>query len=118
MRTAQHSPLPTAHCPLTHVLQIKPFNRTCTTGRLVYIDDHGQPLKLEDARTEPTVKFSSSSSERLDPGQETTESMDVEFPAEALKTARLKEIRVDLAYTTSPYREGTLRIPVSIGGRP
>jgi len=44
--------------------------------------------------------------------------MDVEFPAAALKTARLKEIRVELAYITSPYRSDTLRIPVSIGGRP
>jgi len=69
----------------------------------------------EDARSEPTVKFSSSSN--LDPGQETTESMDVEFPAEALKAARLKEIRVDLAY--SPHRtRGDASHPVSIGGRP
>ena len=107
---------------LSGILRLKNTSKDQTVrlvaGKIVYIDDHGQPLKLEDARTEPTVKFSSSSSERLDPGQETTESMDVEFPAEALKTARLKEIRVDLAYTTSPYREGTLRIPVSIGGRP
>ena len=42
----------------------------------------------------------------------------MEFPAAALKTARLKEIRVELAYITSPYRSDTLRIPVSIGGRP
>jgi hypothetical protein len=105
---------------LTGILRLKNSSTNQTVrlvaGKILYVDAHGQPIKLEDARSEPTVKFSSSSN--LDPGQETTESMDVEFPAEALKAARLKEIRVDLAYITSPYREETLRIPVSIGGRP
>jgi uncharacterized membrane protein YeaQ/YmgE (transglycosylase-associated protein family) len=109
-----------AQAKLTGILRLKNTSTNQTVrlvaGKILYVDAQGQPIKLEDARSEPTVKFSSSSN--LDPGQETTESMDVEFPAEALKTARLKEIRVDLAYITSPYREETLRIPVSIGGRP
>ena len=109
-----------APAKLTGILRLKNTSTNQTVrlvaGKILYVDAHGQPIKLEDARSEPTVKFSSSST--LDPGQETTESMDVEFPAEALKAARLKEIRVDLAYITSPYREETLRIPVSIGGRP
>ena len=107
---------------LTGILRLKNTSSSQTVrlvaGKILYMDAHGQPIKLEEARTEPTVKFASSGNDRLDPGQETTESMDVEFPAEALKTARLKEIRVDLAYITSPYRQDTLRIPVSIGDRP
>jgi uncharacterized membrane protein YeaQ/YmgE (transglycosylase-associated protein family) len=83
-------------------------------GKIQYIDAHGQPIKLEDARTEPALKFSSSG-ERLDPGQETTESVDVEFPAEALKAKKLAQIRVDLAYVPSPYRDETLTFAVSIG---
>jgi uncharacterized membrane protein YeaQ/YmgE (transglycosylase-associated protein family) len=86
-------------------------------AKIRYLDAQGQPIKLEDARTEPTLRFASSSSDRLDPGQETTEAMDLDFPAEALKSARLKEIILDLAYITSPYREETVRFPVSIGGR-
>jgi uncharacterized membrane protein YeaQ/YmgE (transglycosylase-associated protein family) len=86
-------------------------------AKIRYLDTQGQPIKLEDARTEPTLRFASSSSDRLDPGQETTEAMDLDFPAEALKSARLKEIILDLAYITSPYREETVRFPVSIGGR-
>ena len=109
-----------AQAKLTGILRLKnsATNQTVrlVAGKILYIDAQGRPIKLEDARSEPTVRFSSSST--LDPGQETTESIDVEFPAEALKTARLKEIRVDLAYITSPYHEDTLRIPVSIGGRP
>ena len=82
-------------------------------GKIVYIDAQGQPIKLEDARTEPALKFSS---ERLDPGQETTESMDVDFPAEALKAKKLARIRVDLAYVPSPYKQETLNFAVTIGG--
>ena len=85
------------------------------SAKLRYIDAAGQPIKLEDMRTEPAVRFTSSTSDRLDPGQEVSESMDVDFPAEALKDKRLKEIRLDLAYITSPYREATGQFPVSIG---
>lgn len=106
---------------LTGILRLKNTSANQTVrlvvGKLRYIDAQGQPIKLEDTRTEPTVKFASSSNDRLDPGQETTESMDVDFPAEALKAARLKEIRLELAYITSPYREETVHFPVSIGAR-
>jgi len=44
-------------------------------------------------------------SERLDPGQDATQSLDVEFPAEALRAKKLKEIRLELAY-----------IPVTVPG--
>ncbi len=84
-------------------------------GKLLYIDAQGQPIKLEDARTEPTLKFATYGSERLDPGQEATQSLDVEFPAEALKAKRLKEIRLELAYIPSPFREETVNFAVSIG---
>jgi hypothetical protein len=84
-------------------------------GTIKYIDAQGQPIKLEDARTEPTFKLTEYSSERLDPGQEATQSVDVEFPAEALKAKRLKEIRLELAYIPSPYHEETVNFTVSIG---
>ena len=84
-------------------------------GKLLYIDAQGQPIKLEDARTEPTLKFATYGSERLDPGQEATQSLDVEFPAEALKAKRLKEIRLELAYIPSPFREEKVNFAVSIG---
>lgn len=84
-------------------------------GTIKYIDAQGQPIKLEDARTEPTFKFSAYSSERLDPGQEATQSLDVEFPAEALKAKTLTAVRLELVYIPSPYRAETVNFPVSIG---
>jgi hypothetical protein len=41
------------------------------------------------------LKFSAGT-ERLDPGQETTESLDVDFPAAALKAGTLKSIRLNV----------------------
>lgn len=85
------------------------------TGRLLYIDTRGQPISLDEARTEPTVRFPTSGRNRLDPGQEAIQFLAVEFPGEALRTQRLGEIRLELAYVPSPYRTKTVNVIVSIG---
>ncbi len=86
-------------------------------GKIQYIDAQGQAIKLEATRTEPTIKFATYGAERLDPGQEATQSLDVDFPAEALKAKKLKEIRLELAYIPSPYKEETVKFTVVIGGQ-
>lgn len=86
-------------------------------GKIRYIDAQGQTIKLEETRTEPTLKFSTYGNDRLDPGQEATQSLDVDFPAEALKAKRLKEIRLELAYIPSPYREETVNFVVAIDSK-
>lgn len=84
-------------------------------GTFQFVDAQGQLIKMEEKRTEPTLKFTSyGSGDRLDPGQETSQSVDVDFPADALKTKRLKEIRLDLAFIPSPYKAETLNFGVSI----
>jgi len=59
-------------------------------GRISYIDAQGKPIALEDNRTAPTVRFAGSygNTERLDPGQDTTQTIEAEFPVEALKAKR------------------------------
>ena len=87
-------------------------------GKIQYIDVQGQPIKLEATRTEPTIKFTTyGAAERLDPGQDATQKLDVDFPAEALKAKKLKEIRLDLVYIPSPYKEEAVSFTVSIGGQ-
>jgi hypothetical protein len=104
---------------LTGTLKLKNTSANQTVrlvaGKILYIDAQGQPIKLEAARPEPTVKFAMYGKEQLDPGQDATQSLDVEFPAEALKAKKLKEIRLELAYIPSPYREETVNFVVSIG---
>jgi uncharacterized membrane protein YeaQ/YmgE (transglycosylase-associated protein family) len=105
---------------LTGTLRLKNTSANQTVrlleGKLLYIDAQGKPINLENARTEPTFKFATyGSSERLDPGQDAIQSLDMEFPAEALKPKNLKEIRLEFAYIPSPYRAETVNFPVSIG---
>jgi len=85
-------------------------------GRVLYIDMQGRPIPLEDKRAEPTLKVSQSygSQERLDPGQDASQPVEADFPAEALKMKRLKEIRLELLYIPSAYRQETMNFGVSI----
>ena len=88
-------------------------------GKILYIDAQGQPIMLEEKRTEPTIKVASSygSTERLDPGQDATQALEAEFPVEALKAKKLKEIRLELSYIPSPFKEEKLNFTVSIGSQ-
>jgi len=86
-------------------------------AKIRYIDDQGQTIKVEEARTEPAIRFTSSSTERLDPGQDATQSVDVDFPADALKSKKLKELRLELTYLPSSYRQETANLAVAIGGQ-
>jgi hypothetical protein len=87
-------------------------------GKLLFIDAQGQPIKFEEKRIEPTFKFSGyGMAERLDPGQEATQAMDVDFPAEALQAKKLKTIRLELVFLPSSYREETVNFAVSIGDK-
>jgi hypothetical protein len=46
-----------------------------------------------------------------------TQPVEVDFPAEALKAKKLKEIRIELAYVPSSYKLQTANFSVSIGGQ-
>ena len=61
------------------------------------------------------MTFTTHGEERLDPGQESSQALEVEFPVEALKANKLKEIRLELSYIPSPFREETVNFVVSIG---
>jgi hypothetical protein len=104
---------------LTGTLKLKNTSANQTVrlvaGKIQYIDAQGKVIKLEESRTDPTIKFATYGSERLDPGQDATQSLDVDFPAAALKAKSLKEIRLELAYIPSPFKEETVNFTVSIG---
>ena len=83
-------------------------------GKLLYIDAQGKPIPLEDQRTEPTLKVSYGGQERLDPGQDAAQQVEAEFPVAALKMKRLKEIRLELLYIPSAYKQETMDFGVSV----
>jgi hypothetical protein len=84
-------------------------------GKLLYIDTQGKPIPLEEKRTEPTLKGGNSyNQERLDPGQESSQMVEADFPVDALSAKRLKEIRLELLYIPSAYKQETMNFPVSV----
>lgn len=84
------------------------------SGTIEYVDAEGKPIRLAENRGDATFKFSSYQ-ERLDPGMEVTQNIEVPFPVEAIKGKKLRDIRLELAYIPTPYKEETVSIPVSMG---
>lgn len=85
-------------------------------GTIQYVSTDNQLIKVEDKRSETGLKFSSyGGNERLDPGQSASQSINVDFPAEALKANSLKGIRLDVVYIPSAFKEQSLSFNVSVG---
>ena len=85
-------------------------------GKVQYIGTDGKPIALEDQRTNLSISSSAygADAERLDPGQTTTKSIDLDFPAAALQPKKLKDIRLELTYIPSAYKDETVDLPVTI----
>lgn len=88
--------------------------------RILYMDGQGQLIEVGEGRTPPALKYPASynSPDRLDPGQNATQAIEVDFPAAALEAKKLREIRLELAYLPSPYQLQTAKFAVTIGGQP
>ena len=90
-------------------------------GKLFYADSADQPIAMPAESSAPTIRLGDSyntTSARLDPGQELTRDIDVDFPGEALKAGKLREIRVQLHYTAAPFRRDLLEFPVALSAQP
>jgi hypothetical protein len=109
-------------CPAKLTGTVNPKNTSANqtvrvvAGKIQYIDAQGQPIELAEARTEPTLRSSSYGAEGLDAGQDANQSLDVDFPAEALRANRQKEIRLALTYIIpSRLQEQTVDFTVAMG---
>jgi hypothetical protein len=86
-------------------------------GEIEYLDAAGGRIALANTRSDTSFQFYSYSSDRLDPGAEVSHSVDVPFPAAALKDKTLKEIRLSVTYLPAPYREESVKVPVTVAVR-
>lgn len=82
-------------------------------ANIEYVDAQGKRIRLAEDRGDTTFKFSSYQ-ERLDPGMEVTQNLEVPFPMAALKDRKLRDIRLELAYIPTPYEEETVSVPVAL----
>jgi hypothetical protein len=114
----------TAPAKLTGKLSLKNASAD-QTMRLVgatirYIDMQGKPIALEENRTDTSIQVAGSnysSPQRLDPGQEVSYNVDADFPGAALRAKTLREVRLDLSFAPSQFKEEALNFKVSIGGK-
>lgn len=86
------------------------------SGKLLYLDAQGNPIALAKDRRDTSFTFSTYQTDRLDPGMETSQAIEVPFPTTAVKEKELRGIRLQLTYTPLPYKEESVTIPVSLKG--
>ena len=86
-------------------------------GKLLFLDAKGQAIPIAEGRGDTSFTFSSYETQRLDPGQETTQVIDVPFPRGGLKANDLQTARLDLTYLPSAYRKQTVNYTVSLKGQ-
>ena len=81
-------------------------------GKITYLDPAGQPIAI--AHT--SFAFIGIPTDRLDPGKQTSQAIEVPFPPAALKPNGLREVSLQLTYLPGPYQVDTVNVPVSLGG--
>lgn len=86
------------------------------SGSLEFLDADGQPIPLAEGREEPRLSFYAYSGDRLDPGMETSQNLDISFPAAGLDGDRLADIRVNVIYVPDPYRAESVTVPIALAG--
>ena len=85
-------------------------------GSLVFLDAKGQVIPVGKDRGDTSFTFSAYETQRLDPGKETSQMIDVPFPRAGLKAGEIHSIRLDLNYLPSAYRAQSVDYPVSLKG--
>lgn len=111
-----------APAKLTGVLKLKNESADQSVrlleAKISYIGSDDQAMKLEDNRADLSVRLSSSmNNDRMDPGQDISQPVSVDFPVAALDANKLKEIHLDLVYLPAQYKKETASVTVSIGGK-
>lgn len=81
------------------------------SGRIDYMDVHAKPIPLPEGR-EAALRFWGA--DRLDPGMEAAQSIEVPFPAGALEEGELRDLRLELTYIPSPFRADRVTVPVRL----
>ncbi len=71
-------------------------------------------IPIAKDRGDTSFDFNSYDTQRLDPGKETSLAIDIPFPQAGLQANDLQNVRVDLTYLPTPYKEQAVNIPVAV----
>jgi len=80
-------------------------------GKIEYIGITGQAIPIADT----SFVFTKTATDRLDPGQTVSQTIEIPFPATALQPHTLREVSLELTYLPMPYQTDTVSIPVYLG---
>ena len=86
------------------------------SGTVEYVNAQGAPIPLAKTQGTSDFTFFPDGSEGLMPGQATFQVIRVPFPAAALKAKVLKDIRLHLTYSATPYKNETATAAVTVSG--
>jgi hypothetical protein len=86
-------------------------------GAVEYLDADGDPIALAPGRGDAAFTFYSYSGERVDPGKDTTQTIDVPFPVAALNGDEFAEMRLRLTYIPTPYRTDAATVTATLVAR-
>jgi len=84
-------------------------------GKIVYLDEDGRPIAVPLEQGHTTFKFFGPTADRLDPNEQVSVSIAVPYPVSALTPERIREVGLELTYTSIPYRQTIVRFPVVVG---
>ncbi len=85
-------------------------------GKLLFLNAQGQVIPIAKDRGDTSFSFNSYDTQRLDPGKDTSVSIDIPFPQAGLQANGLQDVRVDLTYLPTPYKDQAVNVPVALKG--
>jgi len=85
-------------------------------AKLTFLDAKGQVIPLGKDRGDDSISFESFGTQRLNPGQDTSQTIDLPFPSAGLKPDDLHTVHLGLTYLPSQYREQSANYTVSLKG--
>ncbi len=85
-------------------------------GKVLYLNGEGQHIEVPRDAGSTTFPIFGSVADHLAPGQEISLSIEVPYPAAALMPGRIREVGLELTYTTIPYHQNVVTFPVVLGG--
>jgi len=86
------------------------------SGKLQYLGPDGKPILPAEDRRDTGFTFDTYQTNRLDPGMQTSQEIEVPFPGAALENNALQDIRLELTFTPLPYKQESVTVPISVSG--
>ncbi len=85
-------------------------------GKILYLNEGERPIAVSASAGNTTFPIFGSAANRLDPGQEISVAIEVPYPVTALTPNRIREVGLELSYTSLPYHQNVVTFPVVLGG--